>query len=345
MAKDRTQILIIGYFGYVNNQLDGQTVKTRDIKRLLEEQNAATIEYYDTQEFQQNKLSIFKMLRKLYSCDTLIYLPGQNNLKNIFPIVYLLSKLLNYKIHYFVVGGWLSEFLSDKPSLQKMLRKISGIHVETKRLMMDLEHRYNYKNVDIFPNFRFPISNIKSIKTDSETLRLVFVSRVCESKGLDTLKKLYYRSKANNTDKLYTIDFFGQITDNYYDNYLKNIPNYHYKGVLQPNEVISTLQQYDALIFPTHYEGEGCPGILIESLFAGLPIIASNWKYNNEFVLNGINGILCETYNVAEYETTIINCTHNPNLLTKMSKASREMAINFSAEMASQRLITIIHRR
>lgn len=37
MSK-KTKVLVLGYFGYMTNQLDGQTVKTRDVYRLAKEQ-------------------------------------------------------------------------------------------------------------------------------------------------------------------------------------------------------------------------------------------------------------------------------------------------------------------
>ena len=346
MKMNKNRMLVLGYFGYANNQLDGQTVKTRDIYRLLEEQTLDSVDYYDTQIFQQNKLSIFRMLIKVCRCNNLIYLPAQNNLKVIFPIIYILSKLFKFKIHYFVVGGWLSEFICDKPKHKKMLSNISGIHVETKRLKKDLEQKYNLRNVDIFPNFRFStVSSSKSpihIHNETKGLRLVFVSRICEAKGLDTLKKLYELTKINGSDNSFTIAFYGQMTDDYFNNHLKNIPIYQYKGVLQPFEVISTLQQYDALIFPSHYEGEGCPGILVEAMFAGLPIIASNWKYNDEFVKDGVNGILCDTNNVSEYHKAISTLFNNPDILNRMSEAANKFANEFSAETACINLNNIL---
>ena len=51
-------------------------------------------------------------------------------------------------------------------------------------------------------------------------------------------------------DRYVNIDFYGQKTDSYFDEQLNEIGFYHYKGVLQPNEVIPTLKRYDALIFP-----------------------------------------------------------------------------------------------
>ena len=40
----------------------------------------------------------------------------------------------------------------------------------------------------------------------------------------------------------------------------------NYRGPLVPGEVCSVLQSLDVLLFPTWYEGEGMPGIVIEAL-------------------------------------------------------------------------------
>lgn len=513
----KNKILVLGYFGYVTNQLDGQTVKTRDMFRLLREQKGAeNVDFYDTQLFKFKRLSLFNMFHRVIRCKTLIYLPAHNNLKYIFPIVFLLSQVCRFKIHYFVIGGWLSEFIKTLPVHQKMLKHIKGIHVETKRLKNDLEQIYGYKNVDIFPNFRFfdfkpirtesfklrlvfmarinkmkgldwifnlanyisdnkisdkvsitfygpvfqedseyfhssiakydfvsykgilhpeaiyrtlsqydimllpthyyteglpgsvvdaYISGIPVIATEwkharefindgvngfiipfkngqdaliekvmylmrnpqdlvqmqmnalhkrqdftphthtytSDCLRLIYISRICEDKGLDTLKKLYDRVRSTNSSISFSIDFFGQMTDDYFYNHLSDIPNYCYKGVLQPEEVIPTLEKYDALIFPSHYEGEGCPGIMVEALFAGLPIIASDWKYNSEIVDNGVNGILCDTYNAADYEKAIRILSGNPKLISKMSEASLRKASNYTSESTAILLRNILN--
>ena len=128
------KILVLGYFGYLTNQLDGQTVKTRDVYRLAKEQlNDCTVDYFDTQELKRNKFFIFKMFWKVMCCKTLFYLPAQNNLSVFFPVIFILSLLFRFKIHYFVVGGWLREFLSHRIIHRLMLSRIKGIHVETKR--------------------------------------------------------------------------------------------------------------------------------------------------------------------------------------------------------------------
>ena len=133
------------------------------------------------------------------------------------------------------------------------------------------------------------------------------------------------------------IDFYGQKKDDYFDVNLANSKVYAYGGVLQPNEVIPTLRKYDALIFPTHYEGEGCPGILVEALSAALPIIASDWKYNSEFVKDGINGFLCETFDVEAYVKAFLVLA-DPVLRTQMSKQSYMLSKDFAVNSAREKV-------
>lgn len=163
------------------------------------------------------------------------------------------------------------------------------------------------------------------------------MSRVEQSKGLDTLLKIVHRISAMQLEGKICIDFYGQKKDDYFDVNLANIEFYTYKGVLQPNEVLPTLQKYDALIFPTHYEGEGCPGILVEALSAALPIVASDWKYNNEFVSDGVNGFLCDTFDIEAYIKAILSLS-DPVLRTQMSKQSYLMSKEFAVNTAREKV-------
>lgn len=79
-----SKILVIGYFGYCTNQFDGQTVKTRNVYKLVKEQVKGEADYYDTENFQYRKSCIPKLFLKMIRCHILFYLLAQNNLKNNF---------------------------------------------------------------------------------------------------------------------------------------------------------------------------------------------------------------------------------------------------------------------
>lgn len=344
--------LVLGYFGYRTNKLDGQTVKTRNVYKLLAECVNDKIEFYDTEEFKYDRLSILSMFRKVIRCKNLCYLPAHGNLRTIFPIIYCLSVIFRIKIHYFVVGGWLKEFLENRLVIRQMLAKISGIHVETHKLKQKLEDSYHFENVDIFPNFRNFSYDIKRFESEQQSyigkkgyMRIAFVSRVEQSKGLDTLVKVANTLSLKGFSDRIIFDFYGQKRDGYYDAHLSGNGMFDYKGVLQPEAVLDTLQKYDALIFPTHYEGEGCPGILVEALSVGLPIIASDWKYNSEFVENGVNGFLCEALNAVAYTEAIMTLADNPKMRQIMARQSYLKSRFFSVDRAKVLLVGMLDYR
>lgn len=165
-------------------------------------------------------------------------------------------------------------------------------------------------------------------------MKICYISRIEKSKGLDTLKEIAALLHNDCLDNYVKIDFYGQKTDAYFDENLSDIAMYEYKGVLQPDEVISTLNLYDALVFPSHYDGEGCPGILVEALSASLPIIASDWKYNREFVEDCDNGFICDTFNPKAYVEAIKVLLSNKTLRTRMSERSYEKSSAFSVDNA-----------
>ena len=46
------------------------------------------------------------------------------------------------------------------------------------------------------------------------------------------------------------------------------------------------------MLFPSYWRGEGFPGIVIDALIAGLPIIISDWNFNADYVEEGKTGFV-----------------------------------------------------
>lgn len=317
------RILILGYFGFITNQLDGQTVKTRDVLRLynLEYPNI-TIEYYDTQEFKFNKLSIILMFRKVCGCNELIYLPANNNLKYIFPILFGISKIFRFSIQYYVVGGWLSSYIRSLPVHRWMLKRIKAIHCETKRLEQDLKNDYGFKNVDIIPNFRF--FDFTPTIVQSEDLRVVFMARIMKEKGLDWIFTLAEYLKNHQLSNRISITFYGQINDKDKEYFYNNVAQYEfvkYEHALQPEEIYETLSKYDCLILPTHFYTEGLPGSIVDAYISGIPVIATDWINAREFIDDGQTGFIIPFENgESKMIEKILYLSHNPQDVIRMKK-------------------------
>ena len=326
---------VLGYFGYKTNQLDGQTVKTRDLYRLLEKYiGVRKVYYFDTQDFQYDKLSFFKLLKKLLHTRYLFYLPAHNNLKYLFPIFFVLSKIFRFQILYFVVGGWLVEFLSNKPIHRWMLKRLKGIFTETRLMHKSLLGDYGFDNVTIFPNFRFT-TFIPTEYHEEGKLKLVFLARINKLKGLDVIFSLASIIKDKKLNHNISIDFYGPLYEPDKVYFFEEVNKYDfvtYNGELQPELINKTIEKYDAMLLPTHYYTEGLPGSVLDAYMSGIPIIVSRWKHASEFVKNGETGFIIPFENgLNELISSVMFLYENPSALSDMKKnAYRESTIYHS---------------
>ncbi|MGM9780095.1 MAG: glycosyltransferase [Prevotella sp.] len=336
----KKKVLVIGYFGHNTNQLDGQTVKTRDVYRLVGEQTNGDVDYYDTEDFQYKRLSIFTMFWKVIRCRTLFYLPAHNNLKYIFPFIFVLSAIFRVQIHYFVVGGWLREFLMPLPLHRVMLRRIEGIHVETKRLKNELEEYFHYENVDLFPNFRFFEFDPK--RFESEKLRIVFMARVNKMKGLDWIFELAETIEEQHLQERFSITFYGPVHEGdkaYFEENVLRFSFVEYKGALEPKDIYEALSKYDVMLLPTHYYTEGLPGSVVDAYISGIPVIVTEWKHSHEFVKDGVSGFIVPFENgQKELFNKVMLLEKDRNLLHQLQANALQKRMEFAPPSAREKL-------
>lgn len=329
-----SNFFIFGYFGLNSNQLDGQTIKTRSVHKLLEEKLKGKVSFYDTENLEINKTSLVSALIKLARYKEIIYLPAGNNLKRFFPFLFLLSRILSFNIHYFVIGGWLPKLLEKKPKLTKRLRKIKHIYVETNLMKTALEKKFGFNNVTVFPNFRFK-ENVKPVirKKEEEGLRIVFLSRINKMKGIEAIFD-YARIAPENV----TIDFYGPVAKKeevYFFEQVDSLPNVNYHGQLAPERIQETLPSYDVLVLPTKYYTEGLPGAVVDAYFSGIPVIVTKWIHAHEFVIDGEIGFIIPFENGFETFVERINALNiNTAKLQELKENSLEFSRKFEADFA-----------
>lgn len=332
-------ILVLGYFGLSIHQLDGQTVKTRDIYSLLKSKEGkffSDVRYFDTQIFQDSKLNILKAFRALSKSDTLYYLPAHNNLKYIFPFIFVLGILFNVKIHYIVVGGWLNNFLKNKPLLTWMLIRVKGIYPETKDLSDNLKTNYGFNNVFQLSNFRLNDFKAEEKVDIHNYQRLVFMARVHPLKGVRTIFKLEEELIKQNIHNV-QIDIYGPLFTEFekeFKTLIEESQIVRYKGVLQPNEIYETLVNYDLMLFPTQYFTEGFPGSILDAYIAEVPLVATNWKYADEFIVHNESGLITEFGNEDLFIKETISLLKDKNRMSKLQEGVKKQKYKYSPEQA-----------
>lgn len=204
----------------------------------------------------------------------------------IYPIALLYSKATNKSIVFRMFGGVFHKKLEEKSWLRSIalyqLRKSDLTLVET----LDMRRYFESHGIRVswYPNVRTASSERR---TAPFSKRFVFISHIKESKGVDLILQV-----SNQLPEGYTIDLYGPIVDEKYTPEYFSAYRAQYRGVLAPQEVRHTLSLYDMLLLPTHWLGEGYPGIVIEGFSVGVPCIASQWGGIPEMIRHQENGLL-----------------------------------------------------
>ena len=296
------KVCIIGHFGFGDNMANGQTIKTKSVTTELENQlGVDQVIKIDTHGgVKVLPKIVFQMVNAFKKCKNIVILPAQNGIKVFVPLCNVLNKVFHRRLHYVVIGGWLNDFLDDNKYLEKKLRSFKGIYVETNAMRMVLIER-GFCNIYIMPNFKNIkiLSEAELIYRTSEPHKLCTFSRVMKEKGIGEAIDVvsFINEKYNRT--VFTLDIYGQVDSEqieWFENLKSSFPPYvSYKGLVPYDRSVEVLKEYYALLFPTYYAGEGFAGTLLDAMAAGVPAVASDWKYNSEIVIPGKTGYLFRT--------------------------------------------------
>lgn len=182
-----------------------------------------------------------------------------------------------------------------------------------------------------FPNVRKNHGQLKN-SVDYHR-RFVFVGHVKKEKGIEEIFGV-----VPLLPKDYVLDVYGPL-----DGY--SCPKNHqptfkriYKGALEPKDVIKVMAKYDVLLLPSYREGY--PGVIIEALSLGMPVIATPLQGIKEMVQEGKSGYFVETGNPIDLRDKIL-MIDNENYPI-LSKNARIAFDQFDSEVVMKKIISQI---
>lgn len=323
----KMKILVVGNFGYNTNDLNGQTIRTRTIKDTLTKYlSTSKIMYFDTSFlFNIKKLSVIKkwisfIFDYLFSNVVVVAL-ATRGVKYLYPLIILSNKLFKKQIEVIAIGGWLDDYIKKNPKHLKLFMAADTIYVQLDSLKNQLETR-GLINVVHLPNFRLYDNKIDNIDFSSKIVKFVVFSRIIEEKGIGLAIDAVNDLNSKLVERI-SLNIYGPIDSSYKQEFklkLSNSNGIKYKGVLSPENIIKELSQYQVLLFPTYYRGEGFPGTILDAFSAGLAVIASDWKYNSEIIRNMSNGLIVESKNKTDLVEKINFTIDNPSKVYSIRK-------------------------
>lgn len=284
--KRSNTVLFIGGIGN-KNTFGGELTKNKFIIERLEEYGKKVITV-DTHQSRKKPWKLWKLpfVLLFYPKSTLILSSSLGNVYWIIKILYYF-RLKKYII-YWGIGGLFPTNVSNGVFKAKFLKYLNLIIVEGDKMKETLL-KEGLLNVITMPNFKkidyIPQKNYE----EKGIVRFVFLSRIIPDKGVDYIIEAVRRLNDKSKKNMFIVDFYGGIESSYQDKFMRqieNLGNVKYRGKLDlfHNSGYDQLASYDMMLFPTYWRGEGFPGVVIDAYIAGLPIIASDWSLNKEFV-------------------------------------------------------------
>ncbi len=343
------RIGICGHYSDTAIALNGQTVKTKILTEALEEAyGKENILRCDTHGWKKRIFSFgWDCFKLLLCCKNIVLLPAQSAILSLFPMFVVFNRLFRRKIHYYVVGGWLLDSIEEHPKLVKYLKEIDGIYVELHTMERQLIEK-GFSNVYYVNKFRklniIPENEIP--ERAKLPLRFCLFSRIMKEKGVEEAIHSVSQTNRKHGEVVCELDIYGQIDPGYrdrFDEVCKNLPDgIRYNGFVDFSQSGGVLKQYDALLFPTYYEGEGYANTIVDAYASGLPVIATDWKYNKEVVHCGNDGEVYD-YRYPERLTEIIEkFVNSPETLLRMRKNARQRAFEYEPAVAITSLLNNI---
>ncbi len=326
--------------------ITGPGLKNRYIQAGLED-HGLDVHWVNTLETRPK--TVAELLSKTLSYDAYLLSASTKVRLGVAPL--LATKLQSPGVHgaLFPAGG---EFANELRALPGPVRRFyrrtfsafDGVYPQTDELSRDLRGLLDDSvQVRTVPNLRpLPESTGSATGGQNGPLRLAYVGRIKESKGIDDLLEAYERASDAGADVV--LDIYGHFLpdDPYEDHFLdrcSRLPGARFHGKLPNEAVIPTLQDADAFVFPTVYDGEGFPGALVEAFAAGCPVLATDWNFNADIVTDGVDGRLFEPRDVAALSAHIRELADDRAALAELQANARETGRQYSVERVTGTIV------
>lgn len=311
----------------------------------------------DLEGWSKHPFQLIKQIKKgVKESGVILIMGGPRGSRVLIPLVNHFNKKENKRIIFSPLGiGTLVQLLRNKKEnevsdfiryhqfqntkdnrMKKELKKLSLIIPETEILAETYRKFYELDNCIAITNFRLMDETRLSIKEyeikDSGPLKLIYISRVDEYKGiLDLVETIEEINKENETP-LFSLEIYGEMQlipeKEVYVNSLKDF-QISYRGVISREKVNETLQHFFMSVLPTKHYGEATPGSLVESLIAGVPVLVSSFSQADSLVRNNIDGVIFEIGNKKDLKEKLKEIHKNKDKIVKMRENAAESGKKF----------------
>ena len=264
----------------------------------------------------------------------LYYPPASPNLVPVLrDIVYLLSvrPFARGVVFHYHAGG-LPEYVASRNFLLRFFARFAYSKADM-RVEISRSHSldsFGAKNTRCVPNgLDVPPFEDNGEESCQELPRIFYMAGLRRSKGvldlIDTVKLLKNRGLGFVVDiagcwqEEDTAQEFERMVS---EDGLQNEIMMH--GRVTGEGKWSLYRRASAFFFPSFYESENFPLVLIEAMAFGLPVVATRWRGIPEMVVDGETGVLCDVHDNAGFADALERLMGDAKTRADMSHAASQ---------------------
>jgi glycosyltransferase involved in cell wall biosynthesis len=172
---------------------------------------------------------------------------------------------------------------------------------------------YNAKAFFIPYGVELPVDQWQK-RSPAEDLKLVFLGRLVEEKGVLLLKKIDEILQLRKIRVSWTIIGKGSLLSALQKQWL-GISYIKFVQAKDTNQVYSSLEDQDILVFPSQFEGT--PVSIMEALSRGVVPVVSDLPGGTRDMVTADIGVLCNVPDEQDYANAITHLYNHPDILRK----------------------------
>ena len=250
--------------------------------------------------------------------------------------------------------GWnVMEVLAGK-GIKRETKLITAISSAAKRFLVEMG--VPDKKVEVIPHGvntrKFTPSNRHGRKNADSKMRLLYVGRFSESKGLPILFEAYRR-----IHERYEVDLFlaggtqvasstgGRMDKGQNEQIMSETErgDIVFLGWVPHSEMPEVFQSADIFVLPSLREPFGVS--ILEAMSCGIPVIATNVGGIPDIIDNEVDGLLVEPENLRQLEKAILTLLEDETMRRRLrEKALEKIQNKFDYEVVARRHLDIYRR-
>ncbi|UTE73406.1 glycosyltransferase family 4 protein [Rossellomorea marisflavi] len=249
--------------------------------------------------------------------------------------------------YHFYKGSPIINWLLYYP-IERFLAQLTRVLITINK--EDYENSKKFKAEKIFhvPGIGVNVQKFKKVKNrrgeirkqlgiKEDTIVILSIGELIKRKNYETALKSIAKVSASNVE--YLICGTGQLEKS-----LKNLSlNLDVSGKVRflgfRNDIAEICAAADLFLFPSHQEG--LPVSVMEAMSAGLPVICSSIRGNEDLITEGVNGYLVNPKDEVGFAEKINNLISNPLLCKKMSLNNIKKIESYSKENIKNLMVGI----